>query len=440
MVVARRLYMAKANITLTTVKAMQPGEALWDSSPRGFGARCLPSGRKVYVLKYRTRDLKQRWCTIGEHGSPWTPESARREAMRLLGQVAEGRDPSNERQELRNEVAGKSGRTLASIAEKYLALKAKDHRSLKETERILRVYVLPRLGRKPIEEITRREVVELLDDIQAGSYRHPNRDETLGGAVMADMVLARLRMLFAWHAARDERFRSPLVAGMARTRPKERARDRILSDDEIRALWAASEECEPMVFGPFARFLLLTAQRRDEVAGAKWSELDSDPWIIPRGRYKTKIEHAVPLSRYARELLGDVTRIGPYAFTTRGDRPISGFSKAKRRLDALMLGKLRELAPERGRDPNEIVMPNWTLHDLRRTARSLMSRANVRSDISERVLGHVQQGVQGTYDRYAYLDEKRHALEVLSHLIRTIVSASDFNIIPMHRVQATHAN
>jgi integrase len=220
---------------------------------------------------------------------------------------------------------------------------------------------------------------------------------------------------------------------MARTKPKGRARDRILSDDEIRALYQAATQVEPRAFGVLVRFLLLTGQRRDEAARATWIELLGDPWIIPRGRYKTNTEHVVPLSVTARRLLEELREMGPYPFTTRGTVPISGFSKFKRKLDLLMRAELKRIAIERGEDPADIILPPWTLHDLRRTARSIMSRAGVSSEIGERVIGHAQGGVNAVYDRYSYTVEKRQALEALAGQVARILSDPLSNVVSFAR-------
>jgi integrase len=206
---------------------------------------------------------------------------------------------------------------------------------------------------------------------------------------------------------------------MARTKPKARARKRILADDEIRDVWKALDTADvPTCYPAYVRALLLTATRRNDVAGMNSAELEGDRWIIPGGRYKTKLDHVVPLTAQAKALIGGK----PEGFkgnawfvfsTSGGERPFSGFSKAKASLDA-EITKRREAE---GREP----MPHWTLHDLRRTARSLMSRAKVPADHAERVLGHVIGGVRETYDRYEYLDEKRDGLETLARQIDWIV-------------------
>jgi integrase len=240
---------------------------------------------------------------------------------------------------------------------------------------------------------------------------------------MADHVLAYLRRVMTWHAARSDDFRSPIVRGMARTRPSQRRRQRVLSDDEIRAVWRAAEASQS-VFGYLVQFLLLTATRRSEAAAMWRSEVVGSDWIIPQERYKTGRELVIPLSSEARNVLAVVPKIARsgLVFTTAGKRPLGGFSKFKRAFDAEVRAELRTENPE-------IDLPRWTLHDLRRTARSLMSRAGVPSDHAERCLGHVLPGIRGTYDRHEYLNEKRHAFEALASLIKRIATPATGNVV-----------
>lgn len=157
--------------------------------------------------------------------------------------------------------------------------------------------------------------------------------------------------------------------------------------------------------------------RRSEVAG--------HDWIIPQERYKTGLELVIPLSAAAQAVLAAVPKIGKsgLVFTTDGKRPLGGFSKFKRAFDAKVLAELRKQHAEGE-------LPRWTLHDLRRTARSLMSRAGAPSDHAERCLGHVLPGIRGTYDRHAYLTEKCRAFEALAALIERIVKPAD-NVIAL---------
>ena len=216
-----------------------------------------------------------------------------------------------------------------------------------------------------------------------------------------------------WHASRSDEFRSPIVRGMARTKGKDRARARILTDDEFRAVWKAADAM-PGPFGAFVQFLLLTAARRAEAAAMTRSELKGADWTLPAARNKVKVDLIRPLSPAAQDVLAKLPRIGKagYVFTTTGRSGLGGFSKFKRKLD-----KLSGVA-------------GWTLHDLRRTARSLMSRAGVPSDHAERCLGHVIGGVRGVYDRHEFHDEKKRAYEALAAQIDRIVNPQA-NVVPL---------
>jgi integrase len=191
--------------------------------------------------------------------------------------------------------------------------------------------------------------------------------------------------------------------GMDRTKPRDLARDRILTDDEIHRIWKALDGAT-YPFAPLAKLMFFTAQRRQEVAEARWEEIQDDLWTIPAARYKTKRANVVPLPEAASAIIAELPRLGDFLFMTAGTTPFSGFSKAKAHLD----------------DASGV--SNWRLHDIRRTARTLMVRIGIRPDIAERVLGHVIAGVAGVYDRHDYLDEKRNALEALAEEIASITS------------------
>jgi integrase len=217
---------------------------------------------------------------------------------------------------------------------------------------------------------------------------------------MADRMLAYLGRCFRWQQVRDEDFTSPIISGMTRTSAKEHARDRVLTDDEIRAIWSATREG---TYGALVRFLLLTAARRGEAARMTWNEIDGSTWTLPAARNKVKEELVRPLSGAAMAILAALPRIGRYVFTVDGGKLISGFGGRKERLDSDAGGN------------------SWRVHDLRRTARSLLSRAGVPTDHAERCLGHVVGGVRGVYDRHAYHNEKAEAFEKLAAMVVQIV-------------------
>jgi integrase len=365
----------------------------WDETMPGFGLMVTKVGHRSFVYQYRAAHRSRRITFPVGLGL----DKARREAKKALGGVAAGGDPLQERRK----AEALAENTLQSICEEYLRREGKRLRGRDQIEATLKRLVYPKLGARQIDSILRSEIVRLLDKID---------DEH--GVGMADNTLAQIRRVLNWHATRTDNFRSPIVRGMARTKSKERARDRILTDGELRAVWKAAQ-ASTGPFGYLVRFVLLTATRRNEAARMVDTELSGEDWIIPGARYKTKIDHVIPLSHAARDLLESVTRIKgvPYIFTT-GSEPISGFSKFKAAFD------------------EECGVNGWTLHDLRRTARSLMSRAGVDADHAERCLGHVIGGVRGTYDRHAYHADKKRAFESLAAQINRILNPQE-NVIPM---------
>jgi integrase len=247
--------------------------------------------------------------------------------------------------------------------------------------------------------------------------------EDEAGPVQADRVRAYLRKALSWYAERDDEFNlhAVFVRVGNRANPKERARTRVLSNDELRIIWPLLDRSG--TFGALVKALLLTAQRRDEVAKMRWREIGEDAiWTIPAERYTTKRPNHVPLSDAAMAVIAAQPRIEgcDFVFASSRGTPFSAFGKSKSRLDRLVLRKLQK---RENNDGKASAIPNWTLHDLRRTAKTLMTRAGVRPDISERVLGHVIRGVEGVYDRHSYSDEKRDALERLANLIDSILKS-----------------
>lgn len=410
----------QVKITKTRVDAMTAGEILADKEVKGFVARCLTSGAVTYGYRYRDKMTgKQRWLGLGLHGSI-TAEQARDLAKKRAGEVADKRDPVAEQEEARAEAKRAlqaDTNTVDAVLDTFVARHASKLRSEDQIKHAFDAYVRPEFGTKSIYDVKRSEVVAMLDKV-----------EDQAGPVMADRVLAHIRKAFNWWATRDDEFKSPIVRGMARTKPKERARKRILSDDEIRDVWSALDTTAdlPACYPRYVRSILVTATRRNEAAYMNSIEFEGDNWTIPGERYKTKLDHVIPLTAAAKALIGEK----PEGFkgnawfifsTTGGKKGFSGFSKAKKALDA-------EIAKLRKSEKRE-KMPRWTLHDLRRTARSLMSRAKVPADHAERCMGHVIGGVRETYDRYEYLDEKRQAFEALAALVELILNPPIGNVV-----------
>jgi integrase len=391
-------------------------------APRGFGVRVTAAGARAFILNYRLRGREHRY-TIGAWPD-WSALKAVREARNLRQRIDRGENPIDDHAPALATV------TVASVLDDFVTRHVRNKnqplRSADEYESAFKRLVKPRIGKLGIYEVRRSHVIKVLDEIE---------DEN--GPVMADRTLAYLRKAFNWYATRDDQFNVPVVRGMARIKPKERARDRVLSDDEIRAIWPALGEAG--TFGTIVKILLLTAQRRDEVAHMSRKEISHDGiWTIPSERYKTKRPNHLPLSKAALALIDGQPKLDncDLVFPSRAKTPYSGFSKNKARLDRIIFSNMKKRT-KAGASVGPL--PNWTLHDLRRTAKTLMVRAGVRPDISERVLGHVITGVEGTYDRHSYEEEKREALEQLAGTIGRILNPPSANIITMQRERLARA-
>jgi integrase len=356
----------------------QAGQAqsdYFDENVKGLALRVSPTF-KSWTLHYRLGG-KQVRQSLGAYPAI-SLGAARRKALEAKAELAEGRDP--------RQAAG--AQTFQAISEEYLRREGHGLRTLAPRQSLLNRLIYPVLGTRPIGEILRSEIVRLLDGIEDDQ-----------GPAAADKALVTMSRIMNWHASRSDDFRSPIVRGMARTKPKERARDRILTDDELRAVWRQAETNG--VFGAFIRFVLLTAARRSEAAEMAWSEIASGDWTLPAARNKTKVDLVRPLSKAALAVLP--AKQGNFVFTTDGKTPIAGFSRFKRMFD------------------KACGVSDYVLHDLRRTARSLMSRAGVDADIAERCLGHAIPGIRGVYDRHEYHAEKARAYEALASQIDRIV-------------------
>jgi hypothetical protein len=301
---------------------------------------------------------------------------------------------------------------FADVVADFLALHASKNRSAYETGRIFKTYVLPGWGNTRIGDIKRSDVTKLLDQLEQKKFRGKT-GEYLGGRVTADAVLAQLRKLFNWHMTRVDEFHSPIVKGMGRAKPpKERARTVVLSDPELRVMWPILGGMG--AYGAAVKCMLLTAQRAQKVAHMRRGEIwdaghDDDP--------KNKQVSVVPLPKLVREIIDGVPIIDAeggmdYVFSVNGRAPLNGWSKYKERLDAKMAVALKSQGIE---------FRPWQLRDCRRTARTLMAKAGISTEVAEHALGHELGLVRGTYDRHDYLPEKRVAFERLAQTVTNIL-------------------
>jgi integrase len=373
-----------------------------------------PGGRKSFAVRYRFHG-RSRKLTLPRG---LTLAAARKAAADAIHQVEQDHDPGDARRQAQAAQRLAAANTFRAIAEQYLEREAKKKegerlRSLQWRHALLQRLVYPTLGDQPISAIKRKAVIELLDAIEDGKLVNA-KGPIKGGATMAHAVLAVIRKIMRWYAVRDEDYVVPIVPGMARIRPDERARSRVLSDDELRRVWRAAEErADP--FAAMIKFMLLTTARRREAAALTWDEIVEDDigpcWLLPAARNKVKVDLVRPLSKAAQELLDARPRVKdcPFVFTY-GRRPLAAFSQQKDAFDAAC------------------GVTGWTLHDLRRSARTLMSRAGVVSDHAEACLGHLLSGVRKTYNRDDFKPQKKLAFDALAAQIERIINPPPGNV------------
>ena len=391
----------RKTLTDHMVAKLKPGEkriTMPDPELRGHYIRITPTGAKSYVAVARDPGGRQIWATIGS-ADVLAIDEAREKAREVIKRVKAGQ-PAFEPPPVQPD-------SFKAVADNWLQrhVRAKGLRSEYEIARILQKHVYPAFGDREFESIRRSDVARLLDLVEDGS-----------GPRQADCVLATLSSVMHWQAARADDYVPPLVRGMRRDDPQAKKRARILSDDELRAVWTAAEG----TFGAFVKLAILTAQRRQKLAAMRWQDVTIDgAWDIPSEAREKGNGGALVLPEIALDIIRARPRVNAYVLGARNG-PFTSFARGKRALDAKMTESLGE------------ALPPWTIHDLRRTSRSLMSRAGVPRDVAEKVMGHVLPGVEGTYDRHEYREEKATALAKLAGLIGMILDPADENVVPIH--------
>lgn len=403
-------------LTKTAVEALLPGNVdrfFWDEDLPGFGVKVTPPGRRSYVVQYRPRGSQQaRRVTLGRHGV-LTTAKAREDAEQLLARVRLGEDPVAAERATRSAQerakAEAQARRFETVLHEFIERYAKPkNRQWKDARRVIAHDALPAWEGRPIEDITRRDLMQLIDKV---AERSPSS---------ARALYAQLRRMFGWALERDYLQHSPFAGTRAPAGAP--SRDRWLDDDEVRLLWRALEQ----VGGPFEplfKLLLLTGQRREEVTGMRWREVDLDraEWIIPRERSKNDAAHAVDLPPSAAAILQALPRRSDLVFTTTGDTPLSGHAKARKRVHAAMrvlMASDREATRHVGLED----IPPWRLHDLRRTAATGMAALGHPPHVVEAVLNHrsgTRGGLVAVYQHYQHRPERKAALlDWAAHLER----------------------
>jgi integrase len=421
---------------------------VWDATLPGFGLR-------VAAPRPGSRDGRKTWIAMGRVDGTAVMEAlgtlaqipkvdkAREAARDAIAKMRRGTRPVNERRAERERRAEEAAAVeaaaveavegrFAAVAERFLAEvgKAKEWapKYAAEFRRILEHDVVPRWGERPIRSITKHDVNELLDAKASGRGRA--RKGTQGGAaIQANRTLTRLRTLFTWARGKDLIDADPTAGALLRG--KERASDRVLEGNELVWFWCAAERVG-WPAGAILRLLLLTAQRESEVAGMCWSEIDLEKrvWTIPRERTKSDRAHVVQLSELAAEIIEALPRLGgDLVFPGRTGNPVNSFGKPKARLDVLM-------AEQAGAS----IKP-WVIHDLRRTATTVLAgRLKVAPHVADKILNHQTgtiRGVAAVYNKAAYLDERKAALEALGKFVEALVRPGGAgNVVPMVAARA----
>jgi integrase len=424
---------ARLVLTDKQIEKAKPARAreryvLWDAVAPSLALRVTDRGHKSFIVQRRVNGRMVK-LTLGTY--PALPlAEAREKAREALREMARGKDP-RQYDATRVTPTGQRRDSFEGAVETYIKREVEKNlrsRTQDEVRRPLRKLLVPRWGTLPLSEIGPREIIDVLDElVDAGTPIAANRTHSV------------LRRFFGWCVERHLLASNP--AANVKKPTKETPRERALDDAELRELWLASESLG-WPFKHYVRALILTGQRRNELAGATWKEFDTDArqWVIPAARTKNAREHIVPLSRDMLAVLNDALQFigaddvadapkGNPVFTTTGKTPVSGYSRAKARLDAEILRTRREVAKAKRRDETKVkAMLAWTFHDLRRSCATGMGRIGIPPHVIETVLNHAsgfRAGIAGVYQRHPYVEERRHALDAWGAHLRSLVTPTD---------------
>ena len=380
-------------ISIEKFKAPSKRKEVPDAAFSGLYLILQPSGKKSFAYRYRYLG-KTRKLTLGKF--PITSlADARDKAQKAQAQLEKGVDPSSD---------NKSLEAFDDAFKEFLSRHVSQNKSYKEVERQFYHDLLPLFGSIPIGEIQRRDVIRLMDAVV-----------DRGSPVMANRLRATLSKFYSWANSRDLTQNNPCNGIIRPT--KELSRDRILSEEEISLFWQASNSLQDKTgaispYGRYFQFLLLSAQRRSEVAEMRYEEIDDDTWEIPSKRTKNEKSHTVPLTPLMKKIIGSEQQNIGYVFSVNGKNPINNIGRAAE--------KLRNFMNENSSQD----IPNWTPHDLRRTAASEMAKAGIYVEVIEKVQnrsGGKLSGVAGIYNRYDYAKEKREALTLWCQTIERLI-------------------
>jgi integrase len=370
-----------------------------DPEMPGHGVRVLPDGPSSFYVIARDRFGKQRWVRLGGTAE-MSIEQSRERARTVIRRLKDGLEPF--------EPPPVQPDTVADVVANWLRrhVEAKGLRRGGEMRRLLEKHVIPIWGERAFADIRRSDIARLLDAIED---RH--------GAWIADAVLSTLRAVASWYASRHDTYVPPFTKNMRRVPAQDRKRKRFLSDDELRAVWKTAE-AEDSTLSALVRVLLLTGQRREKCANMKYDDVAPDgTWTIPTAPREKGNPGTLKLPPLAVKIIRSRPHFASNQYVFAGRRPgepIAGFASLHTAF------KVR------------CGVDGWTLHDLRRTARSLMARAGVPTDHAERVLGHARGVIEETYNVHDYRDEMGNALAKLARLIEQIVRGKPGgNVVPM---------